>query len=158
MAIDNTPPRLRLIATIGALTLVTLFAINLAFTSYYATMTDAAKREKIAPTSDKTEQHNADLLSLSQAAMPIDKAMAELASGRPAAITPQPSDDLGAVTGWSKLPHPAPVAAPHDAVQAADGGALGAAAGDAGTAMLGGDAGKPSTNANSPMKLDAGKH
>ena len=152
MAIDNTPPRLRLIATIGAITVVTLLAINVAFTSYYATMTDQAQREKIAPTTDKDDQHKAEALALSQAAMPVDKAMAQLASGRPESITPQQSDDLGAVTGWSKLPHPAPVPVPHDATRT---GALG----DGGASALAGDAGKPTINAVNPFnRAAAGKH
>jgi len=166
MAIDNTPPRLKLIVTIGIITVVTLVGIDFVFKSYYATMTDQAQREKIAPVKDREDQHKAEALALSQAAMPVDKAMAQLASGRPDAITPQPSDDLGAVTGWSKLPHPTPVPAAHDATPApttSDAGALAVGdggattlTGDAGAAMLGGDAGKPTTNL--ATKPDAGKH
>ena len=162
MAIDNTPPRLKLIVTIAIITVVTLVGIDFVFKSYYATMTDQAKREKIAPTKDKEDQHKAEALALSQGTMPVDKAMAQLASGRPDAVTPQPSDDLGAVTGWSKLPHPAPVPAAHDAAPTAhdatqptvgDAGAL--ATGDGGASTLAGDAGKPTPNAITP---DAGKH
>lgn len=166
MAIDNTPPRLKLIVTIGVITVITLVAINFAFDSYYATMSDIAYREKTAPTKDREDQHKAELASLSAGTMPVDKAMAQLASGgRPDSISPQASDDLGAVTGWSKLPHPAPVPlapAAHDAPMPgtlADGGAApmdadggAAAAGDGGALPLATDAG-----AHPASKPDAGK-
>lgn len=176
MAIDNTPPRLKLIVTIAVITVITLVAIDFAFKSYYSTMSDIAYREKTAPPKDRDDQHKAELASLAGGAMPVEKAMAQLAGARPDAISPQASDDLGAVTGWSKLPHPAPVplapashdapapgtladggAAPMDADgganAAGDGGALPLAT-DGGAAALGMDAGKPTTTATKP---DAGK-
>lgn len=116
MATDNTPPRLKLIVTIAIITVITLVGINFALTSYYATMTDEARREKLAPTTEKNEQQKVEQTALTNAAIPIDRAMADLAKGaRPASITPQPSDDLGPMTGWSKLPKPAPVPQPHAA-------------------------------------------
>ena len=86
-------------------------------------MTDAASREKLAPTRDKTSQVEAEHAAFANAAVPIDQAMAQLGKSRPEAITPQASDDVSAVTGWSRLPKPAPV--PHKGEPAA-------AAGDAG--------------------------
>lgn len=160
MAIDNTPPRLKLIVTIAVITVITLVAIDFVTKSYYAMMTDEAKHEKIAPTRDKDEQMKAEQTALTGAAMPVDQAMAQIAKGaRPEAITPQASDDVGAVTGWSKLPHPAPTtqhavggAAP---TEEADGGALAAgdagAMGDGGAKKAGGDAGAaPAPHAPAP--------
>jgi len=110
MAIDNTPPRLKLIVTIAAITVITLVAISFATQSYYAMMTDEARHEKIAPTRDKDEQVKAEATAFTGAAMPMDQAMAQIAKGaRPDAITPTASEDLGPMTGWSKLPKPAPV-------------------------------------------------
>lgn len=135
MANDNTPPRLKLIVAIAAGTVLALVGVNLALVSYFAVMTDTAQREKIAPTTDRNERHAAEELAFTKAAVPLDEAMARFAEGaRPEAITPQPSDDLGPMTGWSKMPKPAPkpfVAVPADA----DAGAEAAAAADAGAAI-----------------------
>jgi hypothetical protein len=146
MATDNTPPRLKLIVTIAVITVITLIGINFVTESYYAMMTDQAQREKIAPTHDREEQHKAEMAAFTSAALPIEKAIAEVGKGdRPALITPQQSDDLGPMTGWSKLPKPAPTPHPHveppPAAPEADGGA--ALAGDAGASELAGDAGAP---------------
>lgn len=128
MATDNTPPRLKLIVTIAVITVITLIGINFVLESYYAMMTDTAAREKLAPTRDRDEQHKAEIAALTNAALPIDQAIAQLGKGtRPEAITPQASEDLGPMTGWTKLPKPAPTA--HPAAQAletapvSDGGA-----------------------------------
>lgn len=143
MAIDNTPPRLKLIATIAVITVITLIGIDFITKSYFAMMSDEAKHEKIAPAADMAEQAKAEHAALAAAQMPLDKAMAEIAKGtRPDAIFPQPSDDVGAVTGWSKLPRPAPT------VQHAVGGGTPDVApvtdGDAGV-MLDGDGGATAT-------------
>lgn len=139
MAIDNTPPRLKLIITIAAITVITLFAISFATQSYYAMMTDQARHEKIAPTRDKDDQTKAEATALTGAAVPIDQAMAQIAKGtRPEAITPTASEDLGPMTGWAKLPRTAPVPQPHGAMPASDGGVM--LSGDGGI-MLGPDGG-----------------
>ena len=148
MAIDNTPPRLKLIVTIAVITVITLIGIDFVLKSYYAMMTDQAQREKLAPTTDKDELHKAETVALTSGSMPIQKAMAAVAKGeRPALITPQQSDDLGPMTGWSKLPKPAPTPHPVQAPAppaddagatplAADAGASHAAQGDAGALPL----------------------
>ena len=109
MAIDNTPPRMKLIATIAAITVVTLISLDFVFKSYYAFMTDTASREKVAPAKELEGQHKAEQAALTQAQVPVDQAMKQLAAGnRPDVITPKQSDDLGPMTGWSKMPKPAP--------------------------------------------------
>lgn len=113
MAIDNTPPRLKLIATIAVITIITLISLDFVFKSYFAMMTDEAQSQKLAPTRDRDEQQRAEQVALTNAALPIDQAMAQLARGaRPEVVAPQASDDLTAMTGWSKLPKPAPTPAP----------------------------------------------
>lgn len=157
MAIDNTPPRLKLIVTIAAITVITLIAISFATQSYYAMMTDEARHEKIAPTRDKDDQVKAEATALTGASVPIDQAMAQVAKGtRPDAITPTASEDLGPMTGWAKLPKPAPVPQPHSAMPtdmplASDGGVMlyadgGIMLGPDGGALMApaGDAGAPS--------------
>jgi hypothetical protein len=164
MAIDNTPPRLKLIVTIATIAVVTLVSLNFVLTSYYAIMTDEAKREKLAPTTELDAEKKAEHEAL--AAAKIDQAMADLAKGvRPASIAPEQSQDLGPMTGWTKLPKPAPTVETrpssintpelvHDAgaEMAADAGATMAT--DAGVAMHVEHAdagGKPH-----PMATDAG--
>lgn len=148
MATDNTPPRLKLIVTIAVITVITLVGINFVTESYYAMMTDEAQREKLGPTRDRDDQKKAEAVAFTSAVLPIDKAMAEVAKGtRPEAITPQPSDDLGPMTGWSKLPKPAPVPHPAEPAPAP------AVVGDAG-ALLAGDAGAAVPTAAG----DAGAH
>jgi hypothetical protein len=155
MAIDNTPPRLKLIVTIAVITVITLVSLDFVFRSYYATMTDDAAREKIAPTTDRDEQRKAEAASLTGAQVPIDQAKVMLVKGtRPEAITPQPSEDTGAMTGWSKLPKPLPTPsepAPPAAVTQ-DAGAVHATTGDAGATRMVTDAGPVQT----APKRDAG--
>jgi hypothetical protein len=112
MAIDNTPPRLRLIATIAVIVLITLVGLDFVFKSYYAYMSDGAQREKLAPTTAKNDQQAAEAAAFAGAKVPIDQAMGQLKAGRGAAIEPKPSEDIGAMTGWSKLPKQPPLPAP----------------------------------------------
>jgi hypothetical protein len=112
MAIDNTPPRLRLIATIATIVVITLIGLDFVFKSYYAYMSDEAQHEKLAPTTAKNEQHTAEAAAFAGAKVPMDQAMAQLKAGRSALVEPKPSEDMGAMTGWSKLPKQAPLPAP----------------------------------------------
>lgn len=152
MAIDNTPPRLRLIVTIAVIVVITLLGLNFVFESYYAIMTDQARFEKLAPTTAKNEQHAAEAAALAGGKMPIEKAMAQLKGPRSEAIDPKPSDDLGSMTGWSKLPKQAPLPVPAVGMHvtetmSADGGAMSA---DGGAMSADGGA--------MPMAADGGAH
>src|SRR6476659_4176134 len=109
MAIDNTPPRLRLIVTIAVIVIVTLLGLNFVFESYFAIMTDQARQEKLAPTTAKNDQVAAEAAAFAGAKVPMAQAMAQLKGARPEAVEPKPSEDLGAMTGWSKLPKQAPL-------------------------------------------------
>lgn len=166
MAIDNTPPRLKLIITIAVITVITLVGIDFVLRSYYGYMTDDAQRKKLAPTAVLDEQHKAEHTALTSAN--IDQSMAQLAKGtRTDIVKPQQSDDVGPMTGWSKMPKPAPTpetgahaAAPgggaggHDTHAMGDAGATRA---DAGAAHAMGDAGAPKAgDAGAPKAADAG--
>ena len=166
MAIDNTPPRLRLIATIAIIVIVTLVGLEFVFKSYYAFMTDEAKAEKIAPKTALLAQAKLEAESFGGAKIPIDQAMSQVAKGtRPELIEPKPSDDLSAMTGWAKLPKPAPVALSADggvlgtAVMAADAGAHDPDAGPIATTTLDGGAAAMDAGAmHAPAVKDAGAH
>ena len=152
MAIDNTPPRLKLIVTIAVLTIVTLVSLDFVFKSYYAYMSDEAYREKLAPPTELNDQRKAEAAALTAAK--IDQAAAQLGKGaRADLITPTQSDDLGPMTGWSKLPKPTPQPRAK-ATLPAD------LAGDAGATLGTGDAGASATNAANkdanPAVKDAG--
>ncbi len=152
MAIDNTPPRLKLIVTIAILTVTTLVFLDFALKSYYGYMSDEAIREKLAPPIDLEEQHKAEGAALAKAN--VDGVMAQMGKGpRAEIITPQQSEDLGPMTGWTKMPHPAPTPQPHVAVapETADAGAT-----DAGVVAVGKDGGAPPRTVD---KVDGGaKH
>lgn len=170
MAIDNTPPRLKLIVTIAIIAVVTLISLDFVFKSYYAMMSDEAIREKVAPTRDRDELKKAEAAAFAAAHVPVDVAVQNLSKGqRPESIAPQASDDMGALTGWSKLPKPAPtpIAKAPDAPPAdADGGVAlatdGGTIGDGGV-NLAGDAGGPHAVTDggaqpAPHPGDAGAH
>ena len=153
MATDNTPPRLRLIATIAVIVVITLVSLDVVFRSYYAYMTDEARAEKVAPKTALIAQNKVEAESLAGAKVPIAMAMTQVLADtktRPDLIEPKPSDDMGALTGWSKLPKamPAGMAAPADT-----GAAPAPAAGDAGVT----DAGAMTAEGGAaPMATDAG--
>src|SRR5689334_17576484 len=103
MAIDNTPPRLKLIVTIAVITVITLVGIDFVLKSYYGYMTDDAARRKLAPTSALDEQRTAEKTALTSAN--VEQQMKQLANGtRTDVVKPTQSDDMGPMTGWSKLP------------------------------------------------------
>lgn len=140
MAIDNTPPRLKLIVTIAVITIITLVGIDFVLRGYYGYMNDDAQRLKLAPTTALDEQHKAEKAALTSAN--LDQSIAQLAKGsRTDIVKPQQSEDIGPMTGWSKMPKPAPTPE--------TGGAGGHATTDGG-APLGGDAGAPHGDAGAP--------
>ena len=154
MATDNTPPRLRLIATIAVIVVITLVGLDFVLKGYYAYMSDEAVREKQAPRTALLEQLTAEHAAFAQAKMPIDKAAAELKSSRPEIIEPKQSEDMAPMTGWAKMPKQAPLPAPapmhgstpgHDApdMAAGDAGVHGAADGGAMAPHAGAEAGAP---------------
>lgn len=111
MAYDRSEPRVALIAKIGVIALVSLVGIKLALDSYWVQMNEAVVAEKMPAVYEPLKKlHDAEEKNLNQSATPITVAMQQLsqggraATGGPADIAPQPSDDLGPITGWSKMP------------------------------------------------------
>ena len=157
MAIDNTPPRLQLIITIAVITVISLVGIDFVLRGYYGYMTDDAQHRKLAPTTALDDQHKAEQTALTAAN--LDQNIAQLSKGsRTDIIKPSQSEDMGPMTGWSKLPKQAPAPEPHttpagggagshDMHATGDGGAP--MTGDAGAPHAGGDAGaaKPDAGA-----------
>jgi hypothetical protein len=152
MATDQSPPRLGLIIAIGLGTVVTLVSLKFVFISYFTTVMEEAQSSKLVAPDEVNALHASEAAKLTNGpAVPIDQAMTQLsAQGRLGStlITPQPSDDVAALTGWAHL---------HDVDQpeGSDGGAAAAPAmtaaattGDAGAAPTAtGDAGATPTAA-----------
>jgi hypothetical protein len=133
MAMDNTPPRTRLIALYTAVAVGTLVMLKPAFDAYYDWTLRRATTTRLESTHDLNQVEEAkaswaEALSDEQG-MPIERAFAELdRQGRLAfpAIRPQPAAamDLDPLRGWSQLPRevtapqPAPEVVPTEAVPA----------------------------------------
>jgi hypothetical protein len=165
MATDQSPTQNKAILSVALIIVVTLFGLKFGFDSYFVQMSESAAKEKL-PAADQLNKHRAsEAKALAAGPMNIDQAMAELGRGgrtttagigRGVDLTPKPSDDKGALIGWSKMPRAvpeAPAAAPppvvHDAVPTADGGAASDAATDAGS-PTGHDGGAAPTNPEHP--------
>jgi hypothetical protein len=107
MATDQSPPRLRLIITIAFVTVVTLVSLKFVFESYFTDIMEEAAASKFVGPDEVNALHATEAAKLTNGpAIPIDQAMAQLsAQGRLGSpmITPQPSDDLAALTGWAHL-------------------------------------------------------
>src|SRR4051794_37455550 len=119
MAIDNTPPRLRLIVTIATIVVITLASLDFVFKSYFAFMTDEAKHEKNAPKTALIDQLVAEKDALAGAKIPVDQAMSQIARGPPPGLTEaNPPEDMAPMGGGTKMPKqpppPAPGAGPPD--------------------------------------------
>jgi len=125
MATDQSPPRLQLIISIAVGTVVVLVGLKFVFDSYFTNVWEGEEQSKLV-TPDEVNAMRADQIAklTNGPAVPIDQAMSMIATkGRLSStlITPQPSDDLGAVTGWSHL-HDGEPAVP-TAATSGDGGA-----------------------------------
>src|SRR5215468_4224305 len=99
MATDNSPPKIRVILTIAFSSVVILGALNFVFRSYFQMMTDEATLTHLRPAAELIKLREGEQKNLTSGAMPIDKAIAELAAkGRGDAlkdIEPQASNDMG---------------------------------------------------------------
>jgi hypothetical protein len=147
MATDSTEPRVGLIAKVGVFAVVVLFATRAALGAYFDHEVQLEEQAKIGSAKPEALMNlrSSESQRLSAGAMPIDKAMAQLATrGRLGAgpdLVPSASRDVAPLQGWSKMPGEAPpgMLAPPPSAQAADAGA------DAGVAH-GADAGAKKKN------------
>jgi len=101
---------MKLIIQIAIATPLILVGLKFILDSYFVWMSEQASAEKMAPTTELNKLREGEKKNLTSGPMPITAAMMEISKGRaeqggPDLITPQPSDDTGALTGWSKMPH-----------------------------------------------------
>ncbi len=151
MAAENTEPKSVLIIQIGLAAVVFLVASRFALLSYFNVQMDGEYQVKVASHKSeqlmKLRQSEQAMLAGGSGAMPIDKAIAMMATKSRESLgdtmMPKPSTDMAAVVGWGQNPTGAtvPSAAPAMAVGDAgtnaltDSGATALVAGDAGAAV-----------------------
>ena len=106
MGFYKSEPKTGFIAKVGVIALVSLVGVKFALDSYFVQMNEAVAAEKMPANYEPLQKlREGEQKNLTSSPTPISVAMQQLAQGaRPADIAPQPSDDLGPMTGWSKAP------------------------------------------------------
>jgi hypothetical protein len=147
MASDDTRPKVRMLFTIGVVSVFLLLAVKFVLDSYYLDMTESYEHTLLPkPTlRDQTKKEQlADIDQGKNGAIPVDLAMQMLEQkGRNNAspdLVPQQSDDTSPLEGWGQLKREL-----HLPVQRADWDAGADAEADAGTEST--DAGATTTAA-----------
>lgn len=138
MAYDRNEPKTTLITGLSVFVVVLVVLVRYAMMSYFNIMHDQEEQVKIATRGiwQLTEMRASAAQRLSGGAMPIDQAMAAVSQGqRPAAVSPRPSTDTAAMTGWMQMTRPLPTEMPQNEPPppppvdlSVDGGAAGDAA------------------------------
>lgn len=111
MAFDKSEPKVGLIARVGVIAVITLVGVKFALESYFVQVNEAVAAEKMPEHYEPlVKLREAEQKNLTGSPTPITVAMAQVvqngraAQGGPADIAPQPSEDVGPLTGWSKNP------------------------------------------------------
>ncbi|MFO0558597.1 MAG: hypothetical protein U0269_11315 [Polyangiales bacterium] len=138
MAYDRNEPKTTLITGLSVFVVVLVVLVRYAIMSYFNIMHDQEEQVKIATRGiwQLTEMRASAAQRLSGGAMPIDQAMAAVSQGqRPAAVSPRPSTDTAAMTGWMQMTRALPTEMPQNEPPppppvdlSVDGGAAGDAA------------------------------
>lgn len=111
MASDDSRPKVRMLLTVGIVSVFILLGLKFLLDSYYYDMTETYEHSLLPKTEllDKTRADQRAALEAQNGTIPVSVAMQTLASkGRDnasPAITPQPSDDIDALKGWAQLKH-----------------------------------------------------
>lgn len=111
MAFDKSEPRVGLIATVGVIAIASLVGVKVALDSYFIQVNEGVAAEQLPEKYEPlVKLREGEQKNLTGGSTPIAVAIAQLsqvgrsAQGGPADITPQPSEDVGPMTGWSKMP------------------------------------------------------
>ena len=164
---ETKNPKTRLLFTILILAVFTFIGIKFGLDSYWSIQKNAYAEEILPPNAEINDLRAKQKKDLESSPTPINAAMQQLATrGRNTDpnITPQPSNDLDPLRGWSKLkkdipePPPPPPPVPTAVAPTGDGGAP--LATDGGAAPLAADAGPApaATDAGAPApKADGGR-
>jgi hypothetical protein len=110
MASDDSRPKIRMLLTIGIVSVFLLLGVKFLLDSYYLDMTESYEHSLLPKPEllDETRKEQRAAIDQGQnGAIPVSVAMQTLASkGRDNASTtimPQPSDDIDPLKGWTKL-------------------------------------------------------
>src|SRR6185312_10696354 len=106
MATDDTRPKVRMLLTIGVVSVFLLLGVKFVLDSYYLDMTETYEHTLIPPTTLRDETKKEQLDKVEHGQIPVSAAMQMLVSkGREAdpEIAPQQSEDLDPLKGWAKL-------------------------------------------------------
>jgi hypothetical protein len=116
MATDSSEPRVGLIAKVGVFSIAVLLCTRAALSSYFDFMEQSEKQRKIGLVKPEAlmSLRASEATRLSSGAMPIDKAMGQLASrgrmGIGPELAPSASRDVAPLQGWAKMPSEVPPA------------------------------------------------
>ncbi len=116
MATDKSQPRVGLIFKIAVFSIATLVVVHATLVAYFDDVARAEEHRKFGEVKPEAllNMRADERGRLASGAVPIDKAMQQLASrGRMAAspdIVPSASKDLAPLQGWSKMPAEVPPA------------------------------------------------
>ena len=115
MAHETSSPKIRAIMTTAIIAVIVLVGLKFVFDSYFITMMEEeeARKQALYPPVQLDQLRASENQHLTSGALPIDKAMTELATrGREnpslkelpnADIAPQASNDPQAMIGWTQL-------------------------------------------------------
>jgi len=115
MAYDRNEPKTALITGLSVVVVVLVVLVRYGLLSYFNILHDQEEHVKVATRGiwQLMELRESASQRLSGGAMPIDQAMAAVSQGqRPSAISPRPSTDTAALTGWMLMPHELPTELP----------------------------------------------
>src|SRR5258708_6223189 len=109
MASDDSKPKVRMLLTIGIVSVFLLLGIKFVLDSYYLDMTEHYEHAMLPKTGELDQARAEQRSTIEKSDIPISIAMQTLSQkGRDnagAVITPQPSDDVDPLKGWNKLKH-----------------------------------------------------
>lgn len=109
MAYDRTTTSNKWIVIAGGFAVTMLFILHFVFDSYFITIVESTKHEKMASPEQLLQSRERERKALAS----LDSTMTQMArQGRAGAtgaadITPKQSDDIAALSGWNKLPQKA---------------------------------------------------
>jgi hypothetical protein len=117
MAYDRNEPKTTLITGLSVFVVILVVLVRYGLVSYFNIMHDQEAQVKVATRGiwQLAEMRAEAAQRLSGGAMPIDQAMAAVSQGqRPAAVSPRPSTDTAAMTGWMLMTRPLPTEMPQN--------------------------------------------
>ena len=160
MASDDSKPKIRMLLTIGIVSVMLLTGIKFVLDSYYLDMTEGYARSMLPKTEQLDQTRKEQTSALEKSDVPIGAAMQTLAQkGRDNAgadITPQPSDDIDALKGWAKTKHE--VHLPPQVLTTATAAVPLPPVGDAGANVATTDGGVTTTAGDAGASKDGGAH